>query len=134
MSLKTHFDGLKINNYPAMVPGILNLYGGSMLKKSFAIALLGIAFSLFPSMNSFAETTEADISGNNDAISIITSDDIYRTEYDTEYYEDTCSREVYDGTTTDCSTNYETRCEKVPEVGPVCHQEETSSSCTSRPV
>lgn len=102
-----------------------------MLKKSLGIAILGTILSF--STNSFAETTESDISGNNDVITILASDNIYRTEYETEYYEDTCSRQVYDGTTTSCTPNYENRCVKIPGVGVECHQEETSSSCTSEP-
>jgi hypothetical protein len=70
--------------------------------------------------------------------------DIYRTQYRTESYQDTCYTQVQDGYRTEChteydrqchtgprtcSTQYETRCHQQP---PVCHTE-TQQQCRNAP-
>lgn len=71
------------------------------------------------------------------------STSVYRTEYHTEYYEDTCSREVYDGTEEVCHdvphescTGYGPACRDVCHTGPngeICREvcSEGNRSCST---
>lgn len=88
--------------------------------------ILGLLLSFF-SLHSLASTP---IGNDLNVISIKGSASIYRQEKDTEEYEGTCSREVDDGTVTQCKPLYETHCTKVPYE---CHQVETGEDCEEVP-
>lgn len=72
------------------------------------------------------------LGGSQNVLSLETFNTITTTEYTYEDYESTCYEQVTVGSREECRTTsrplYETKCEKVPGVGPVCHQEQTGSS------
>jgi hypothetical protein len=98
-----------------------------VFKKYLGFCLAVIIVFLSLTMDSFA-SVDIELGAPGDAITVEGSQEIYRTEYSTEYYETTCYRTVSDGYDRDCTTVYENRCEKVPGVGDICHRE-PSTSC-----
>ena len=105
-----------------------------MVKKWLHIIFFTVVCLLSLTVDSFAaDNNEIDLGGDSDTLRMFVSDDVYRVEHHTEEYETTCYREVYDGTTRDCDTRYENKCEKVPGVGDVCEREPTTV-CSERPV
>lgn len=96
-----------------------------MSKKTLASALL-FALLTLPSL-SYAE--RIGLGGDQKEITLTQESEITKTEYTYEPYETTCSREVVIGKDTKCETRYENKCEKVPGVGAVCHNE-PSTQCT----
>ena len=103
-----------------------------MLKKYAGFMFLVFAFFLSLTIDSFSAEVEGDISASSPSLSLASSQSIYRTEYYTQYYEATCSRQVQDGTRRTCSTRNEQHCSK--ENGhQVCHNTPITE-CTITPV
>jgi len=90
-----------------------------------------ILMSLLFHTTSYAAGSDAvTFDGSNTTFSTELDRDVYRTEYRTEYYEDTCSREVYDGSYQDCTEIPHESCTGAPPTCRyVCHQGPQGEIC-----
>lgn len=94
---------------------------------------LGVVFGLLVLGSNLAQAGDSEVisfTGSEDAKEVKLKTAVYRTEYRTEYYETTCSREVYDGTEQVCHDVPHESCTGAPPTcRDVCHQGPNGEIC-----